>query len=237
MRANLLRATLLALLITTVFVFDVEAQRSYRPGDNGTFRLRVGQFEPEADSQYWNEKFADFTGQPSSFEDLFIGFDYMLWTNRTSGVLFGFGFYDGDTTQAYRDYETGDGGQIRHLTSLEIGEVTAAYVVHFGRRGTSPTPYVGAGVGLIWYDLEEIGAFIDFGTEGLPIFDAAYTSSTTEPMYFALAGVEVPIGPSLSIGVEGRWKEADSELEDDFAGLGEIDLSGLELSAVVSWSF
>ncbi|MCP4897536.1 MAG: hypothetical protein GY906_11240 [bacterium] len=238
MRHMGIRAMVLALLITAVCAVDAEAQRSYRPGDNGTARLRFGLFEPNADSRYWDDKFADFTGKPSDFRDFFMGFDYIWRLNSTSGIVFGLGFYEGKASQAYKDWTDAGGRDVSHRTSLRTGEMTIAWVLQFGRRGVQITPYIGVGGGFMWYTFEEAGSFIDFGDPELPIFNAAYRATGNEPMYFGLIGLDIPAGHTFGIVIEGRWKNAETVLGHDFSDLpGEFDLSGLELTAGFSWNF
>ena len=42
-----------------------------------SFRVRLGIFEPQGESDYWLDKELDFTGQASNFEDTVIGIDYV----------------------------------------------------------------------------------------------------------------------------------------------------------------
>jgi hypothetical protein len=227
----------LVLVVLLVGVSDVQAQHSWRPGDNGSARVRFGLFDPEADSKYWDDKFLDFTGQASDFKDPSFGLDYIWQTGSSSAVMFGFGWWEGGSTQAYRDWVDGQGHDIAHTTTVSVWELTASWMLQFGRRGMRPTPYVGVGGGFLWYTLEEAGAFIDFSELDYPIVNALYSASGTTFVYFALAGIDVPITHSFSFVAEGRWKEAADDLEGDFAGFGELDLSGVEISGGFAWNF
>ena len=53
----------------------------------------------------------------------------------------------------------------------------------------------------------------------------------------ALAGVELPFGRTWSLVLEGKYSWSDTTLEQDFAGLGTLDLGGLTLTAAGSWRF
>ena len=67
----LLRAAAVAALLAVAA--PAAAQRRYAGVEDSSFRLRLGQFEPRGDSDYWNEKFADFTGDIDQFDDIAFG--------------------------------------------------------------------------------------------------------------------------------------------------------------------
>jgi hypothetical protein len=212
-----------------------EAQGNWRPGDFGSVRVRLGLFEPAGDSQYWDDKFMDFTGSTSDFQDVALGFDYLWRTSRNAGVLFGTSFYGGSTTQAYRDYVDQSGRDIRHVTALDLWDLTAALVWRLGDRGI--VPYLGIGGGFVYWQLEESGDFIDFGDPDLPILVARYTSSGWAFEGLGLVGLDVPLGYRWSFFAEGRYRVAEDELGGDLSGLGTLDLTGLEVAAGFSWNF
>jgi hypothetical protein len=235
MRRPVLRATMIGVLCAVVMATDVEAQGNWQPGDFGSVRFRAGLFTPEGNSQYWEDKFADFSGSVDSFRDFTWGLDYMWRTSQSTGVLFGTSFFNGKATQSYLDWVDADGRDISHTTSLELWDLTAAFVWRFGRGGL--VPYVGLGGGFQNWKLEETGNFIDFGDPELPIVFAGYRSSDWTYELFGLAGVDVPLAYQWSFFVEGRYRYSEDELADDFSGFGTVDLSGTELTAGFSWNF
>jgi hypothetical protein len=214
---------------------DAAAQGNWQPGDFGALRVRVGVFEPVADSQFWDDYFTDFAGSASNFEDLVLGFDYLWRTSRQAGLLFGASFYEGSTTLGYRDWVDSEGGDINHLSTLDLADFSAAYVWRFGSGG--PSPYIGAGGGLLLWEFREEGSFIDFGDPDYPIVFGSYLADGTTWELLALAGLDLPLGFSWSLFFEGRYRWAEDELNLDFAGFGTIDLSGYELTAGLSWNF
>ena len=77
---------------------------------------------------------------------------------------------------------------IAHTTTLKLSDLSAAYVLRFGGGGVRP--YVGAGGGLLWWQLREEGSFIDFSDEeNLPIVYASYLGDGVTWELFALAGI------------------------------------------------
>jgi hypothetical protein len=233
------RSTFLAVIVATItlagFSVDAAAQGNWQPGDFGAVRGYIGIFSPQGDSQYWNDTFDVFTGSASSFEDVVFGVDYLWRTSRQSGLLFGSSFYSGAATQSYLDWIDGDGNDVSHTTTLDLTDLTAAYVWRFGARGARP--YIGGGGGLLWWGLREEGYFIDFADPGLPIVFASYDAGGTTWELFALAGLDVPVGYRWSFFIEGRYRWAEAELDEDFSGFGTIDLTGLQLVGGFSWNF
>jgi hypothetical protein len=211
------------------------AQRGHYDRD-GAFRLKVGLFTPEGDSQYWNDKAEDFTGGAEDLENISFGLEYLLSVGPRTSVLFSGNFFEGDTTQAYEDFEDNFGDRILHDTTLDILSLTAGFVFHLTEPDAPIRPYLGVGGGVYSWRLEEAGDFIDLDT--LEIFNATLESDGVVLGYYGVVGVEVPIGRTVSFFGEGRFHRAEDELSGDFEGLGfgDIDLSGREISAGLSWS-
>ncbi len=219
-----------------VSVPTAEAQYGYR-SDTGAIRLRIGLFQPDGSSQYWQDKALDFTGSASDLKDLTFGVDYQWRLQRSSSVLFGFSYFDGGGTFAYRDYVDTDNNEIGHVTTLETWEMTVAWVTDLGSSRAAVKPYLGVGTGLLGWRLREAGDFIDFGSVDLPIVRAGYQAEGTTYEFFALAGLDFNLSPGWSFFLEGRWRNADDTLGDDFAGFGKLDLSGFEYSGGLAFKF
>lgn len=214
------------------------AQRSWVPGDTGSIRFRLGLFQPEADSSYWSEKFDVWTGDADDFQDLVWGIDGVWMAGPNWGMQFGSSWYQGATTQSYRDYVDDSGREISHRTELSTWDLTAAFLFK-PLRESMVRPYFGIGGGLLSWRLLEYGDFIDFTPQGDgAVVYATYRDDGTTFMAFGLAGLEFFSGNGWSFFVEGRWKEAEPSLGGGFGDLNqELDLSGLELSAGISWNF
>jgi hypothetical protein len=211
------------------------AQRGTYERD-GAFRLHLGAFRPDGDSDYWNNKEQEFTGDIGDFENISFGGDYLLSLNRHLGLLFSGNYYQGDNTQSYRGFVDNRGDEIRHDTKLEIASLTAGVQISLTGPDAPIIPYVGAGGGFYSYSLEEKGDFIDFHSAHHDVF---FSNPQTDGVAFGhywLVGLEAPITPNLSLFGEGRWTRAKDELGDDFENFGDLDLSGREIVAGVSWN-
>jgi hypothetical protein len=209
-------------------------RRSY-PERDGAFRLHLGAFLPEGNSEYWRNKEEDFTGSIDDFENASFGLDYLLPLSNRLSLMFSGSVYEGDTTNSYRDFEDNFGDRIRHDTTLGIASGTLGLLLHFTGPQAAIQPYIGAGGGAYPWELEEDGDFIDFGAASRPVFTATLKTEGVAFGYYGLVGLEAPITRGLSIFAEGRWTQVDDDLSDDFEGFGKIDLSAREFAAGLSW--
>jgi opacity protein-like surface antigen len=233
MTSKALRTTLaLAGLLLAVTPAWAQQRRGFYERD-GAFRVHLGAFQPEGDSEYWNDVERDFTGGVDDLENVSFGLDYLLPLNRHFSLQFSGSAYGGDTTQSYRDFVDNFGDRIRHDTTLGIASATVGLVVHPLGSDAAVSPYFGAGGGSYFWSLEEDGDFIDNNDD---IFFANYQDEGVAFGYYYLAGLEAPITRRMSIFGEGRWSFADDELSDDFEGFGDIDLSGRTFLIGLSWN-
>lgn len=220
----------------TIAAASVHAQGYLQPGEVGSLRFRLGLVQPEGSSEAWDSLYEGFTGSPEDLEDLSIATDFRWMISRSSGLQFGFSYFDGDGSVEYTDWVAGDGTAIRHQKSLALWDLTALWVFRFG-AGERVSPYLGVGGGFLWYELEEAGDFIDFGSEDLPIVNTWYGAEGTTYELLGVAGVDVHLSPWWSFLAEGRWREAEDDVGDDYAGYGTLDLSGWEFSAGFAFNF
>jgi hypothetical protein len=211
-----------------------QTSRPYNAYPN-TIKLRAGIFQPNGDSQYWDQREIDFTGDEDDFEDTIFGVDYVHMFTERIGVLVSASLYEGDSTAAFLDFVDDFGDDIVHDTTLEITQFDLGMVYHLLRRDAAVSPYVGGGIGFYGYDLEESGDFIDFSN--FEIFTGTFDASGSTVGGFFLAGLEIPLGDQFAIFGEARWDWASDELEDDFREFGDIDLSGGQLVGGIAFRF
>ena len=213
-------------------------RRAHRYDDApNQLRLRLGIFTPEGDSEYWQDKERDFTGAPDDFEDGILSGDYLYRLAPHLDLMVSASAYAGQQDQEYRDFVDDRGDPIVHTTELEITSFTLGLRARLLPEGAVIVPYVGVGGGAYLWRLGETGDFIDFAPADPEIFFADFAAEGTALGWYALAGLDVPLGSSVSLFAEGRWHQADDELGDDFRGFGDLDLSGTEVDAGVAWRF
>ena len=90
-------------------------------------------------------------------------------------------------------------------------------------------PYLGAGLGAMWYEFHQTGDFVFARENSTDEYDIAYDdfrSAGWTPTAHALLGAEFALTPRLGFSTEGRYGWAKSDLSGDFVGFEPIDLSG-----------
>jgi len=223
-------------LLTTL---PAEAQHRNRGhwGETQSIRAQFGLLELDAGGDYFNDKALDFAFDASDFEDNSFGVSYVRYMSDHLGVQIGVTGYEGTAQPFYLDFVEDDGSNIVHTNDVETTAVTAGLLYHLFDRDGAVIPYIGVGGGLYSYDLIENGDFIDFGTDPASIFTDRFAASGETFGFYFQAGIEVPLGSNWSIFGEAKWHRAEDDLEDDFDGFGELDLSSQEISGGFSWSF
>jgi opacity protein-like surface antigen len=200
-------------------------------------RGSVGAFTPDGDSEYWTEKEIDFTVAADDYQDFTFTVDYIYFVSPRLGVLASLGGWQGKATQSYREFVDNFGNEIRHVTTIDGAWFDVGLVVHLLEDRAPLMPYVGLGGSWVGWELVEEGEFIDFGFNPPEVVVDSFLADGSAFGFFWLVGIEIPLGSSASLYAEGRWRDADDELNKDFAGFGTFDLSGRSLSAGVAFSF
>jgi hypothetical protein len=212
------------------------------------FQLRFGGFFPSGDDSFWADNEDTFTLRASEFRDPVWGMTVVSSISNHAEVGFGIDFYDATVRSGYRDFVDQDGFAILHDTELSIVPLTvdfrflpAGRYDYRGRGGRfrvqRPVFYLGAGIGANLFEYSEFGDFIDFADPDLPVVFRDYQDDGVAFEAHALAGVELPFGRAWSLVLEGKYSWSDTTLDQDFAGLGTLDLGGLTLTAAGSWRF
>lgn len=214
------------------------ASAQFYGGDN-TLRFRGGLFEPDGESEYWEDTAVLFTSDAAELEDAILGFDYQrgLAGGGRLSLLLSLSGFEGEEDREDRFFLEEPGGfPIEHRATLTVTSVTAGLSLNLAPRAPVQ-PYVGLGGGYYVWELEERGDFVFEGPEFDEIFTERFVDDGATLGYYWLAGVEVPFGRNWGVFAEGRWHRAEDELGGDFEGFGDLDLSGREISAGFSWTF
>lgn len=233
MKRTLIRRT--ALVGLFVIIAPALAAAQGRPikghwGENQLLRLHAGVFTPRGESNYWADKELDFFGSADDFEDTIVGVDYIRLLGGRLGLITSLTSFEGSADQSYLDFVDETGAEIFHSTDLDIATFSLGLIWNFSRRDARIVPYLGVGAGFHSWTLRETGDFIDFDTPGLDIFFGSFEQDGTAIGMYWQAGLEVPLASNWSIFADARWQRAEDDLEGDFAGLGELDLSGRSIT-------
>jgi opacity protein-like surface antigen len=169
----------------------------------------------------------DFGFGVASRLDVRVGVDYAVSLNESE----------------LRNFIGSDGLPYRQNTELSQTELRGELVFALAPRGRAigqyawipsrVVPYVGAGAGLVRYNLSQTGEFVDeFG-----YFEDTFTSKGWGTGLFLFGGADIRMTRHAFLNAEVRHVEAGAVLSGDFEGFDTLDLGGLRISAGVRFVF
>ncbi len=239
MQITRIMSTVVFGVLTLGFASSGSAQDFLYGQPTVNFRFSLGYAVPTASGEVF-----DFTKETLTLEDSdFHGFSWRAGIGiRLSPDLdlsLGAGFESSESPSEYRLYEGSDGLPIEQVTAFNRTPLTIGlrlYPTSRGRRisefawiPAKIAPYVGAGVGWMWYEFVQRGEFVDVGTN--EIFQDYFDSDGSSYLVYGLAGLEVAVGRRWTLFTEARYTSASATLGGDFIGFEDIDLGGLSASA------
>jgi hypothetical protein len=165
-------------------------------------------------------------------------------TPRAS-LVFGFDFSSASKRSEYRDFVDNERLPINQETRLREMNLSAGFKMaltprgrEIGSRAWIPavvTPYVGAGGGVLHYDFEQEGDFVDF--VDFSVFPDTFRSNGWGPSAHVFGGVDIRTWKRLYVTAEARYRWSKADLEDDFVGFDPIDLAGAAISGGIRYMF
>ena len=201
-----------------------------------SFTIRGGVALPEAGSEIFDFTSEQLTVGPNAYNSVAFGAEMSFRVSGRFDVALGVGISQSSTLSEFRDFVDFDDLPIEQTTKFTRVPTTLSAKYYLIDRGRSigrfawvpaaVAPYVGGGGGVIWYQFEQRGDWVDFDT--LDIFTDTFESQGSTGVGHLLAGVDLSLGPRWYINGEGRYSFASARMESDFIGFDDIDLGGFE---------
>lgn len=233
------RAPIVLALLLAVTAQPAVAQRS---GDgylfgapHGRLSVRGGFSHATAAGDLFDEVTTNLTLSRRDFSGAYAGAEFGV--NLTDRLEFGadIAYMATRTPSEYRAFVDNSNRPIAQTTELRRIPVMLNARFHLTPPGrsigrlawipASVAPWVGAGVGAMWYRFDQRGDFIDFNTN--KVFADEYLSTGWQPAVQVMAGLDMTITPRLAITGDARYIHARAPLSKDFVGFRDrIDLSG-----------
>jgi opacity protein-like surface antigen len=216
----------------------------FRPSP-ATLSLRGGYGIASANSDLFDDATTLFTLEKSDFNALVFDADVGLRINDRFELVGGLTFGESSARSEYRDWVDQDDLPIEQDTRLTRVPVIAGVRYYLVPRGRSIgrfawipakwAPYVGGGVGAVYYKYEQEGDFVDFETS--EVFTATIESSGWGRTGQLFGGVQYSVSRRTALAAEARyvWASADPDLV--FSDLGRIDLGGVQTTVGLSFRF
>ena len=245
-----MRIRIVLLLVALVPLTSVANAQEEQPdflfgAPRGAFSIRGGYLIASANSDIYEFLSKDLTIESSDFNALVFGIDIALAVHPRLDVLLGFEYGRAAVDSEFREFEEDNGAPITQTTELRTVPVTGSIKLYLTPRGreisrfaylpSKARPYLGAGAGLIWYRLTQIGDFVDFAD--LSIFPGEFQSGAWGTETHVFGGLDLRLSPKWYLSLEGRYVWADADLSEDFVGFDPIDLNGLRITVGFSYSF
>lgn len=179
------------------------------------------------------------TLEKSNFNLPAIGGEFSVNLTPRVDVLFGVDYAKSSTGSEYRRFIDNAGLPIQQTTSLRTVNLMFSGKLSLLPKGRSisrfawiprtVTPYVGAGAGLVNYEFEQQGDFVDF--QDNRVFNDRFNSHDWAPSAHAMGGVDVQLHSRFFMSIEGRYVWSDGPLGTDFIDFDPMDLSGFRFGA------
>lgn len=211
----------------------------------GSFTIRGGFAAPRASSQIFDFTREQLTLEKSDFNSTAWGADLAIRVADRADIVLGVGLTYSRTGSEFRDFVDLDDLPIQQTTKFVRVPTTLSLKWYLGDRGRSVgrfawipasfSPYVGAGGGVLWYEFEQEGDFVDIETLDI-FFDIIESSGTTGTGHVFL-GSDLSLSPRFALTGEGRYSFGNVRMDQDFIGFDNIDLSGFQVTLGIAVRF
>jgi outer membrane protein W len=242
---TLMRTAILASIAAAAFAVAAPA-RAQDSGDgflfhqpSGSWSLRGGYAMPSANSDLFKFTTSNLTVNRSDFGAFDVGGDVAITIQPRLDLVFDIAYSGMSKPSEFRNFVDNNQQPIQQTTSFQRTPLTVNLRYYLTERGRQighyawvparVVPYIGAGIGVMYYDFEQKGDFIDDST--LAVFTDAFRSRGWAPVGQVLAGAEWALGTNWALKTEARYVMGSATPSSDFEGFHRIDLSGLATSA------
>lgn len=200
-----------------------------------TLGARIGYAIPRADSRIFDFTREELTVEKRDFNAVALAADLGIRLSDRIDLSLGLGYENSQIDSESREFEGTDDLPILQTTDFRRVPFTVglkAYLTERGRRISDLAwipgkfaPFVGGGVGFMWYEFEQEGEFVDYET--LDIFYDYFSSSDGSPLAYLTAGFDYSLGLRWILTAEARYSWASADMGGSFVGFDSIDLNGL----------
>ena len=210
-----------------------------------SFTIRTGYDIANANSDVFSTVTNELTLNKSDFSSPTIATDLGFRLNDNVDAVLGLGYSRSAAQSQVRGWLDNNNLPIQQSTSLTRIPLTMSLKAYLEPRGHAIgrlawvpakfAPYVGGGAGTMWYSFRQGGDFVDTTTTN--VFSTVLESSGWTPTAHLFAGSDFALTPSTALTVEARYTWANATLGQDFIGFNRIDLSGVSLTAGLTFRF
>ena len=244
-RLGIVLSFTIAFANTSVFA-QVRSSSDFNPRKPKAFiGGNIGFNSPIAGSDVYDMMTRELTLEKSDLRAFVFGGDLGITISSHFAVVTGFDFSRSKTKTESRDYVEDNGDPIEQTTQFSMLPITTTlryypvktgeYVGSYAWIPTRVNPYIGGGGGVLYYDLNQTGRFVD--KSNMNIFRTSMVSSGWTPTFHFAGGIDINLTTRVFINGEARYSRARADLSTDFAGFNPIDLSGVGILGGIYFRF
>jgi hypothetical protein len=212
---------------------------------DGSVSLRGSWVFSRAGSDWYDFVTRHLTLEDSDFNAPAIGADVGIALTPRLELIGGVDFTQSETSSEYRDFVDNFRQPIEQRTRLREVNLSGGLKVALTERGREIgrfawvprrfVPYVGAGGGMLWFEMRQVGDFVDFVDNS--IFADAFQSRGWTPSAHVFGGVDIKLVRRLYLTFDGRYLWAAGDLGSEWVDFDPIDLTGLRLAVGINMVF
>jgi hypothetical protein len=211
----------------------------------GSVTVRGSWLFARARSDWYDFVSNQLTVDQTDFNAPGIAFDAGFAITPRVEAQFGLDFSSARVASEYRNFVDNNRLPITQETRLREMNLSGNVKVAITERGRevsrfawvprSIVPYGGAGAGVLWFDVNQAGDFVDF--VDFSVFPDVFQARGWTPSAQVFGGLDVRIYRRLYATLDGRYLWAAGELGREWIDFDPIDLAGFRLSAGVNVVF
>ena len=208
-----------------------------------TVGARIGYSFPAVGSDLFDFTREQFTLEGSDFRSPYVGGEIAVRVAQRADVVVDFGWARSKHFSEYRDWEDTDDLPIEQETTFKRISMTLGTKYYLTPRGRAVgqfawipnrvTPFVGAGVGVMWHEFRQVGDFIDFDT--LDVFTDRLQTLGASPIVDVRLGANFSISRRVFLVGEARYDFGSGSTGQDYVSFADTDLSGFKFVFGVSF--
>ena len=212
---------------------------------SGSVTVRGTWLFARAGSDWYDFVTNQLTVDPADFNAPGIGFDVAMALTPRLDAQFSLDYNRAEIESEYRDFVGNDRLPILQTTRVRELNLGGNLKVALTERGREVSrfawvprrvvPYAGAGGGLLWFDVRQVGEFVDF--VDFAIFQDVFGARGWTPSAQAFAGADIRLFKRLYATVDGRYLWAAGDLGREWIDFDPIDLAGFRLSGGINVLF
>ncbi len=197
--------------------------------------FKFGLVSPLQSSDLWEDNLYNLSYEKADFQALNFSVEYLQQFHKHLGFYLEGSRYNKTVTADYRDYEYSDGSAILQSMHLSMTALEAGIRFNILPYRSAFSPFIGAGVGLYFWQYEQYGDFIDFQTD--EIYEGFSDQEAIAVGLHVKGGLAIRVSRNFGLLLEGKVHWAEGELGEYFEGFEPFDLSALSLSVGFEFYF